>query len=74
MSGRAKKGSHAADARAGTEAFIQSLPDPPSANLMSPSDNAFSLVGAALLRAGWHSDTAVLSQPCLVVRAMPDAV
>lgn len=68
VSGKAKGDSHTADARLGAEAFVRALPDPVSCNAVTCS-NAYSLVGAALLRTGWSDDSRLLQEPCLVVRA-----
>ena len=69
VSGNAKKPTHIADARAGAEAFLRSLPDPTEANCITCQSPVYSLVGAALLRSGWTTDVSVLSSPCLVIKA-----
>ncbi len=69
VSGKAKGESHTADAMLGAMAFIQSLPDPPLVNSVVCSSGIYSLVGAALLRSNWSTDTKLLQEPCLVVRA-----
>ncbi len=66
VSGTSKRGSHVDDAAAAVDAFYEALPDPRSC---VRSADAYSLVGAALLRTGWTADVAILSEPCLVIRA-----
>jgi len=61
---------HVVDARAGAQAFVCALPEPTRANAIDADvTNVYSLAGAALLRAGWSAEPALLSQPCLVLRA-----
>lgn len=60
---------HVADARAGVGAFLDALPDPIHANSILPGmAEVHSLVGAALIRSGWSTDLALLSQACLVLK------
>ncbi len=70
VSGKAKGLDHVDDATLAVHAFERSLPDPPSANAVVCESEVYSLVGAALLRSGWSSDTTLLSQPCLVIKAL----
>jgi len=74
VSGGSKGTSHVEDSRLGAEAFSASLPNPMSANAVECPSGAFSLAGAALLRAGWRSDVAVLEEACLVVKAGTNAL
>ena len=64
----AKGPGHSEDAQIAVTHFINSLPDPWSANAIQ-SENVLSLVGAAALRAGWSENTEVLSKQCLVIKA-----
>jgi hypothetical protein len=64
----AKHGTHSDDAAAAVKHFLTSLPDPTCADLGS-SGEVYSLLGAALLRAGWSTDPALLERACLVLRA-----
>lgn len=64
----AKGTGHAQDAEIGVAQLKRSLPDPTSANVIE-EDSVLSLVGAAALRAGWSTNVAVLSEPCLVIKA-----
>lgn len=73
VSGAAKKSNHIADAEVAGRAFVQALPEPEQVNAVVCKSGVFSLVGAALLRAGWSADTSILEQPCLVVRVSKDA-
>ena len=72
-SGASKESTHVADAKAGAQAFIRSLPNPPLANAICSASNVYSLVGAALLRTEWCSELSILSEPCLVLKASADA-
>lgn len=74
VSGTAKGADHVSDARLGAEAFMAALPTPARVNAVSCSEGVYSLAGAALLRAGWHSDVSVLDQACLVVKAGGNAL
>lgn len=65
----AKLGTHRDDAAAAVEHFLSTLPDPMSAGLSATAE-VHSLLGAALLRAGWSTDIALLEQACLVLRAL----
>jgi hypothetical protein len=54
-------------ARAAVASFRDALPDPTRRNVLSVEE-AYSLIGSALLRTGWKSNPAVLSTPPLVIR------
>ena len=69
VTGKAKGDSHTTDAMLGATAFVNSLPSPEAANAVICESGVYSLVGAALLRAGWSSNAQILSEPCLVLRA-----
>jgi hypothetical protein len=60
---------HVEDAHLAIEAFQRGMRDP--ANFQSSIDEpvCLSLLGAIMLRTGWDTDPAILSTPCLVVRA-----
>ena len=60
---------HERDARIATEEFASVLADPEAANASVPEGDVQSLIGAAMLRTGWSMDIALLSQPCLVIKA-----
>ena len=64
----AKLGTHSDDAEAAVKHFLSALPDPMSVGLGATVE-VHSLLGAALLRAGWSRDLTLLEQPCLVLRA-----
>ena len=68
VSREAKTGSHHGDAAVAVEAFCRALPDPRRVNVID-EPRVFSLIGAALLRAGWGVPEATLSVPCIVVAA-----
>jgi hypothetical protein len=67
VTGEARSDSHPEDAHRAVAAFRAALPDPTKHNAISVRD-AYSLIGAALLRTGWKSNPAVLSTPALVIR------
>jgi hypothetical protein len=69
VSGNGKGQSQHADAQRALEALATSRPDPESANAVRVEGPVSSLIGAALLRTGWSSDTGLLSQPCTVIKA-----
>lgn len=70
VTGDAKADTHAGDAALAVKAFHCSLPNPELHAAVTPkSTEVFSLVGAAMLRSGWSDDPAVLSRPCVVIRA-----
>jgi hypothetical protein len=66
VSGAAKGNDHPDDARKAVAAFQAALPDPTRHNAVSVRE-AYSLIGAALLRTGWKTNPAVLSTPALVI-------
>ncbi|MCP3712701.1 hypothetical protein M3I54_38335 [Paraburkholderia sp. CNPSo 3274] len=64
-----------ADARAGAQALLAAMPSPEHANAIPVGDTSvYSLAGTALLRTGWSTATALLSQPCLVLKTAPPPV
>jgi hypothetical protein len=65
-----EKGLHTGDALIGAQDFVSR-----SAELrIDPQEHeVYSLIGAALLRAGWSTDPTLLEQPCAVVRVRPAA-
>lgn len=64
----AKGADHADDALIALKVFHERAQQMPlTSDLAEPE--AFSLLGAALIRTGWTSDVTVLDRPCLVVRA-----
>lgn len=67
VSGSAKGPDHVRDARRAVEGFRKRLPDP-SLHSAVKTPEAFSLIGAALLRTGWKTDPSVLSTSALVIR------
>jgi hypothetical protein len=72
VSGEAKRDSHVADAEAGLRAFEKAVKasSPVSAVTLPAYTEAYSLLGAAVIRAGWSSDTKLLSEPCMVFKAI----
>lgn len=69
VSGTSKRDGHVADAQAAVEAFLAAVTTAPPASAITAKPEAYSLIGAALLRSGWSDDPEVLHRPCLVVRA-----
>ena len=69
VTGKAKAGSHESDAMAAADAFRLALPDPRQRNAVIPTPRTRSLIGAALLWAGWSTDIRLLHTPCLVIHA-----
>ena len=69
VTGKAKAGSHESDAMAAVEAFQLALPDPERRSAVTSTPRVRSLVGAALLWAGWSTDIRLLHTPCLVIQA-----
>jgi hypothetical protein len=65
VTGTAKGHSHVDDAKSAVEAFNARLPAPYTDVTV---DNAISLAGLALLRAGWRLDVQSLSQGCIVIK------
>lgn len=70
ISGMAKGDTHHKDAAIAAQAFWSVYPDISAANAVR-AENPYSLVGAALLRAGLSDDLTLLSQPCIVIKASP---
>lgn len=70
VSGKAKASSrdHREDARIAAEAFWARYPHMAEATEVR-AENLYSLVGAALLRAGLAQDLSILSEPCIVIKA-----
>ena len=69
VTGGAKGGSDPEDAMAGVNAFRRTLPDPELKNAVRRESRVRSLIGAALLWSRWSTDTRLLHEPCLVIRA-----
>lgn len=69
VSGKTKGVDHEHDAAIAVDAFVQALPDPTAKVALTPDRNVHSLIGAAMLRTEWTSDSAILSTPCLVIGA-----
>lgn len=68
VSGKAKGSGHAHDAEIAVQTFQAALPNPELANAIS-EQSVISLIGASMLRAGWSTNTQLLSEPCLVIKA-----
>ena len=69
VTGKGKTESHESDAKAAVDAFCRALPDPPSRDALEATSRTRSLIGAALLWAGWSDDLGLLHQPCVVIRS-----
>ena len=69
VTGGTKSGSHELDAMAAVNAFRLALPDPERKNAVTPMSRTRSLIGAALLWAGWSTDIRLLRTPYRVIRA-----
>jgi hypothetical protein len=54
---------HRRDAEIAVHAFVEALPDPQHENAIDHEGSVFSLVGAALFRAGWDGNPSRLSEP-----------
>jgi hypothetical protein len=67
VSKSSKTGSHRGDAQVAARTFWSRYPDIIEANAIT-AEKPYSLVGAALLRAGLTDDLSVLSKPCVVIR------
>lgn len=67
VSGDGKRGTHQADAQAAVRAFMRAYPQIDSSNAIRPA-RVRSLIGAALLQAGWSTELQLLSRPCLVIK------
>ena len=68
VTGRGKTASHESDARIAVDAFQNALPHPTIKNALRSTSRTRSLIGAALLWAGWSKEIGLLSKPCLVIR------
>jgi hypothetical protein len=68
VTGVAEGADPVADAVLAVDAFRRALPDPTVHNAVTTAD-AYSLVGAALLRTGWKTHPSVLATPALVIGA-----
>jgi hypothetical protein len=64
----AKGIAHLEDAEIAALTFWKNLDDIPGANAVE-AEAPYSLIGAALLRAGMTTDLRVLFEPCVVIRA-----
>lgn len=67
----AKAGTHHGDAELAVMSFRDSLLDPEQRNAVVCAGQVRSLIGAALMQAGWVKELAWLSEPCLVIRVEP---
>ena len=74
VSGTSKGITHAADALAAVKAFGAAMTQPLLLSAVTCPSEAYSLVGAALLRTGWSTDLALLSSHCIVIRAIERGV
>lgn len=59
---------HSADAMVACREFAAQLPNPATGSVPEPTRRVRSLIGGAILWAGWSTDTALLRTPCMVVR------
>jgi hypothetical protein len=71
VTAKAKGTSDVDDAKAAVDAFFDALPVPRSSVRCK---EAYSLIGAALLRTGWTTDIGVLRQQPIVIRAETRAI
>ena len=69
VTGKGKTHSHESDAGVAVEAFENALPDPTTRNALRPTSRTRSLIGAALLWAGWSKEIGLLNKPCVVIRS-----
>jgi hypothetical protein len=69
----AKADTHHGDAELAVLSFRDSLPDPEKQNAILCGGRVRSLIGAALLQAGWVSQLAWLAESCVVIRVQPKA-
>ena len=60
---------HIEDAHLAIAAFQRGMRDPANFQNSVEEPSCLSLLGAMMLRTGWATDPAILSRPCLVVRA-----
>ena len=65
---RSDPDSHIKDAQTGVRAFIEALPDLEPDVTAPPKSRTCSLIGAALLWAGWSTDLSLLGQTCRVIK------
>lgn len=68
VTGAAKGISYLDDAKVAAVAFWTNLGDIPGSNAVE-AESPYSLIGAALLRAGLTTDLSVLFEPCVVIKA-----
>ena len=71
VTGQGKSHSHKSDAKAAVNAFIQALQTPCNPTGVTPQDRTRSLIGAALLWAGWSENLDLLNKPCVVIKSAP---
>ena len=69
VTGSSSTGSHERDAMAAVTAFRCVLGDSEPTSAVEPTSRTRSLIGAALLWAGWSTDVRLLRTPCIVIRA-----
>lgn len=69
VTAKGKTHSHESDARVAVEAFQNALPDPTTRNALRSTSRTRSLIGAALLWAGWSKEIGLLNRPCVVIRS-----
>lgn len=67
----AKADTHHGDAELAVLSFRDSLPDPESQNAIDCGGRVRSLIGAAVLQAGWATALTWLAEPCIVIRVRP---
>jgi len=60
---------HIEDARLANATFQRGMRDPANFRSSVEEPICLSLLGAMMLRTGWATDPAILSRPCLVLRA-----
>lgn len=68
VTGNATSLSHSGDAVVAIRSFISALPRPDAASAVR-CDDVHSLIGAAMIRTGWSTDTNMLSSMCVVIKA-----
>jgi hypothetical protein len=67
----AKTDTHHGDAELAVMSFRDGLPDPEQQNAVICNGPVRSLIGAALMQAGWANELKWLAESCLVIRALP---
>jgi hypothetical protein len=72
VSGSNKGKEHTDDAAAAVRAFCHALSRRELASCVTVVE-AYSLVGAALLRTGWSNDVGLLSRPCVVIKGQHES-